>query len=37
VEAFRAGGPAPVFHYHRFWAQVEAAMAFAEFDRLFGD
>jgi hypothetical protein len=37
VEAFRAGGPAPVFHYHRFWAQVEAAMAFAEFDRLFGE
>jgi hypothetical protein len=37
VEAYRAGGPAPVFHYHRFWAQVEAAMAYAEFDRLFGD
>jgi hypothetical protein len=37
VEAYRAGGPAPVFHYHRFWAQVEAAMAYAEFDRLFGN
>ncbi|WP_176736496.1 glycoside hydrolase family 48 protein [Oligoflexus tunisiensis] len=35
VENYRAGGPAPVFHYHRFWAQVEAAMAYAEFDRLF--
>ncbi len=37
VEAYRAGGPAPIFHYHRFWAQVEAAMAYGEFDRLFGN
>ena len=35
VEAFIQGGPAPVFHYHRFWAQVEAALAYAEYDRLF--
>lgn len=37
VEAHRAGGPTPVFHYHRFWAQMEAALAYAEFDRLFNE
>ncbi|MCX6130468.1 MAG: endoglucanase [Proteobacteria bacterium] len=34
VQNYIQGGPAPIFRYHRFWAQVEAAMAFAEFNRL---
>lgn len=37
VEAYLNGGEAPVFRYHRFWAQVEAALAYAEYDRLFGE
>ncbi|MGW4794986.1 glycoside hydrolase family 48 protein, partial [Nonomuraea sp. NPDC004297] len=36
VEAFLNGsGPAPVFNYHRFWAQVDVAVALAEYGRLF--
>ncbi len=36
VEAFLDGsGPAPVFNYHRFWAQVDVAVALAEYGRLF--
>ena len=29
------GGPAPVFNYHRFWAQADVAMALADYGRLF--
>ena len=35
VEAYLNGGPAPVFRYHRFWAQVEIALANAEYAELF--
>ncbi|MEU8140843.1 glycoside hydrolase family 48 protein [Nonomuraea sp. NPDC048901] len=36
VDAFLKGtGPAPVFNYHRFWAQVDVAVALAEYGRLF--
>ncbi|TMR37659.1 cellulose 1,4-beta-cellobiosidase [Nonomuraea zeae] len=36
VNAFLSGtGPAPVFNYHRFWAQVDVAVALAEYGRLF--
>ncbi|MGW2198747.1 glycoside hydrolase family 48 protein, partial [Streptosporangium sp. NPDC001682] len=28
-------GPAPSFNYHRFWAQVDVAVALAEYGRLF--
>ncbi|MCP2363607.1 hypothetical protein HD597_010627 [Nonomuraea thailandensis] len=36
VQAFLNGtGPAPVFNYHRFWAQVDVAVALAEYGRLF--
>ncbi|TDD19271.1 cellulose 1,4-beta-cellobiosidase [Nonomuraea diastatica] len=35
VEAFLNGGDAPVFNYHRFWAQVDVAVALAEYGRLF--
>ena len=36
VQAFLNGtGPAPVFTYHRFWAQVDVAVALAEYGRLF--
>ncbi|GAA3117554.1 glycoside hydrolase family 48 protein [Nonomuraea salmonea] len=36
VEAYLDGtGPAPVFNYHRFWAQVDVAVALAEYGRLF--
>ncbi|WP_246610038.1 glycoside hydrolase family 48 protein, partial [Nonomuraea rhizosphaerae] len=36
VNAFLNGtGPAPVFNYHRFWAQVDVAVALAEYGRLF--
>nr|AEM44250.1 glycoside hydrolase family 48 protein [uncultured bacterium] len=37
VEAFLNGGAAPVFNYHRFWAQVDVAMALHDYDRLIGD
>jgi ferric-dicitrate binding protein FerR (iron transport regulator) len=35
VETALAKGEAPVFRYHRFWAQVEVALANAEYARLF--
>jgi hypothetical protein len=35
VQAYLDGGAAPTFRYHRFWAQADIAMAFAEFGRLF--
>ncbi len=34
VQAYLDGGPAPVFEYHRFWAQTEIAMALAEMESL---
>jgi hypothetical protein len=35
VQAFLDGGPVPVFTYHRFWAQADVAMAYADYARLF--
>ncbi|HYN93492.1 MAG TPA: glycoside hydrolase family 48 protein [Pilimelia sp.] len=35
VQAYLDGGPAPTFRYHRFWAQTDVAMAFADYGRLF--
>ncbi|MFW7379663.1 MAG: glycoside hydrolase family 48 protein [Oligoflexus sp.] len=35
VQDYLNGGEAPVFYYHRFWAQAAAALAYAEYDRLF--
>ena len=35
VQAYLDGGPAPTFTYHRFWAQVDIALANAEYGRLF--
>jgi hypothetical protein len=35
VESYLNGGPEPTFEYHRFWAQADIAMAYAELDRLF--
>ncbi|MEV7231275.1 glycoside hydrolase family 48 protein [Polymorphospora sp. NPDC051019] len=35
VQAYLDGGPAPVFNYHRFWAQADIAMAYADFGHLF--
>ncbi|MBV1853030.1 glycoside hydrolase family 48 protein [Catellatospora tritici] len=36
VQAYLNGtGPAPTFTYHRFWAQSDIAMAFADFGSLF--
>jgi hypothetical protein len=29
------GGVAPTFTYHRFWAQADAAMAYAIYGQLF--
>ncbi|MDQ7905301.1 glycoside hydrolase family 48 protein [Phytohabitans sp. ZYX-F-186] len=37
VEAYLNGGQAPTFNYHRFWAQVDVAMALHDYDRLIGD
>ncbi|BCB83287.1 glycoside hydrolase family 48 protein [Phytohabitans suffuscus] len=37
VEAYLNGGPAPTFTYHRFWAQVDVAMALHDYDRLIGN
>ena len=38
VEAYINGtGPAPVFRYHRFWAQAEFAIACAAMHKYFGD
>lgn len=37
-EAYIAGtGPAPVFRYHRFWAQAEFAISCAAMHKFFGD
>ena len=36
VQAYLNGGPAPTFTYHRFWAQVDVALALADYDRLIG-
>ncbi|MEV6495721.1 glycoside hydrolase family 48 protein, partial [Actinoplanes sp. NPDC051633] len=35
VQAYLDGGPAPIFNYHRFWAQADVAMAYADYSRLF--
>jgi hypothetical protein len=35
VQAYLNGGSAPVFNYHRFWAEVEIATAFESFAQLF--
>ena len=35
VQAYLDGGAAPTFTYHRFWAQVDVALANAEYGRLF--
>ncbi|WP_241564533.1 glycoside hydrolase family 48 protein [Nonomuraea polychroma] len=36
VDAYLKGtGPVPSFNYHRFWAQVDVAVALAEYGRLF--
>ncbi|HET9896476.1 MAG TPA: glycoside hydrolase family 48 protein [Streptosporangiaceae bacterium] len=35
VQAYLDGGPAPVFNYHRFWAESEIATAFDAFAYLF--
>ncbi|MFP4345499.1 MAG: glycoside hydrolase family 48 protein, partial [Anaerolineales bacterium] len=35
VQAYLDGGDAPTFTYHRFWAQVDIALAMAEYGRLF--
>jgi len=37
VEAYLNGGPEPEFRYHRFWAQADLAMAYADFGHLFPD
>ena len=29
------GGAAPTFNYHRFWAQADIAMAYADYGMLF--
>ncbi len=36
VQAYLNGGPAPEFRYHRFWAQVEVALANAVYGELLG-
>ena len=33
--SYLKGGAAPTFNYHRFWAQVDIAIALAEYGRLF--
>src|SRR6266508_1740361 len=35
VQSYLNGGPVPTFRYHRFWAQVDVALANAEYGRLF--
>lgn len=35
VRAALDAGKAPTFNHHRFWAQVEIALAYAELERLF--
>ena len=34
-QAYLNGGAAPTFTYHRFWAQADVAMAYADYGRLF--
>ncbi|ASW55814.1 glycoside hydrolase family 48 protein [Plantactinospora sp. KBS50] len=36
VEAYLNGGAAPVFTYHRFWAQSDVALALADYGMLIG-
>ncbi|MFC6020926.1 glycoside hydrolase family 48 protein [Plantactinospora solaniradicis] len=36
VEAYLNGGAVPTFNYHRFWAQIDVAMALHDYDRLIG-
>jgi hypothetical protein len=35
VQSYLNGGPAPVFNYHRFWAQSDFALALADFGFMF--
>ncbi|MFI9530302.1 glycoside hydrolase family 48 protein [Micromonospora rosaria] len=35
VQAYLDGGPEPVFTYHRFWAQADVAMAYADYGKAF--
>ena len=35
VQAYMNGGAVPSFQYHRFWAQADIAMAFADYGSLF--
>jgi len=35
IQAYLNGGAAPTFQYHRFWAQSDIAMAFADYGSLF--
>ncbi|MFJ6954825.1 glycoside hydrolase family 48 protein [Micromonospora aurantiaca (nom. illeg.)] len=35
VQAYLDGGPEPVFSYHRFWAQADIAMAYADYGTYF--
>jgi glycosyl hydrolase family 48 len=35
VQTYLNGGAVPSFRYHRFWAQVDVALALADFGRLF--
>ncbi|MEU3456132.1 glycoside hydrolase family 48 protein [Micromonospora sp. NPDC006766] len=35
VDAYLKGGAAPTFNYHRFWAQADVAMAYADYGTYF--
>jgi hypothetical protein len=35
VQTYLNGGAAPTFTYHRFWAQADVAIAYAEYDMLY--
>ncbi|WP_197674041.1 glycoside hydrolase family 48 protein [Micromonospora narathiwatensis] len=35
VDAYLKGGAAPTFNYHRFWAQADVAMAYADYGNYF--
>ena len=37
VQSYLNGGPAPVFNYHRFWAQTDIALALADYGMLIGE
>ncbi|KAL1517944.1 hypothetical protein ABEB36_001640 [Hypothenemus hampei] len=37
VETYLNGGAAPVFNYHRFWAQADIALAFGAYGMLFNE